>query len=240
MSAAPVNRDQRSASPGLFDAAVRRVFRLVGWLLLSLVFSIALEWIGLIWWWPDQGAQHSLDMYAAEIAYLTGDYTKSLIARDPAAYAAALTELEYTWLWENTHAIRLVQWIVAPPPADASAVRQGLHTLSEFAIATVNITQVFTIRVAILTLAMPVFILFGLVGLTDGLVQRDIRKWGGGRESGYIFHWATKFVGPAFFLTWLLYLSMPFSINPGLVVLPFALLFALMLRIASTTFKKYL
>ncbi len=219
---------------------MRRFFRLIGWLLLSLLLSIILEWIGLVWWWPDQGAQHSLDMYAAEIEHLSGDYTKSLVTDDPAAYAAAITDAEYKWLWEKTHGIKLIEWMAEPPPADASAVRKGLYKVSEFGIATVNITQVFTIRVAILTLAMPVFILFGIVGLTDGLVQRDIRKWGGGRESSYIFHWATKFLGPAFLLTWLVYLALPFSVNPGLIVLPFAMLFALMLRIAGTTFKKYL
>ena len=179
-------------------------------------------------------------MYAAEINHLAGDYQRSLITDDPAAYAAAITEAEYTWLWEKTHAIDLVRWMSEAPPPQSGAIRKGVYKLSEFGVATVNITQVFTIRVAILSLAMPVFLLFGIVGLTDGLVQRDIRKWGGGRESGYIFHWATKFIGPAFLMTWLVYLAVPISINPGWVVLPFALLFALMLRIAGTTFKKYL
>lgn len=234
------DRDPRGSSPGIVGGIVKGVFKLIGWLLLSLAFSIILEWCGLIWWWPDEGAQHSLDMYAAEIEHLSGDYSRSLMTDDPAGYAAALSDAQYTWIWEKTYAIYVIEWIASPPPADASAVRLGLHNLSEFAIATVNITQVFTLRVAILTLAMPVFLLFGIVGLTDGLVQRDIRKWGGGRESGYIFHWATKFIGPAFILTWLIYLSMPFPISPGYVVLPFAMLFALMLRIAGTTFKKYL
>lgn len=219
---------------------MQRLFRAIGWLLLSLLFSIILEWIGLVWWWPDEGAQHSLDMYAAEIAHLSGDYQRSLVTDDPAAYAVAIIDAEYKWLWEKTRAIELIEWMAEPPPADASAVRKGLYEVAEFGIATVNITQVFTIRLAVLTLAMPVFVLFGIVGLTDGLVQRDIRKWGGGRESGYIFHWATRFLGPAFLMTWLVYLSIPFSVDPGLVVLPFAMLFALMLRIAGSTFKKYL
>ncbi len=232
--------DYRQSSPGLFAGGLRAVANLIGWLLLSLVFSIVMEWIGLIWWWPEQGAQHSLDMVAAEIEHLSGDYSRSLVTNDPEAYAAAITDAQFKWVWEKSYAINVIEWMATPPPSDAHPVRHGLYELSEFAVATVNMTQVFTLRVAILTLAMPVFVLFGIVGLTDGLVQRDLRKWGGGRESGYIFHWATKFIGPAFILTWVIYLSVPFSINPGLVVLPFAVLFALMLRIAATTFKKYL
>jgi len=45
-----------------------------------------------------------------------------------------------------------------------------------------QVTLVFAVRVAILTLAMPVLLLFSLVALVDGLVQRDLRRWGGGRE----------------------------------------------------------
>ena len=51
-----------------------------------------------------------------------------------------------------------------------------------------QVTQLFSVRLAILTLAMPVFLLFSLVALVDGLVQRDLRRWGGGRESSFVYH----------------------------------------------------
>ena len=60
-----------------------------------------------------------------------------------------------------------------------------------------TVTQVFAVRMAVLTLAMPVFLLFGLVGVTDGLVQRDLRRWGGGRESSFVYHHAKRFIMPA-------------------------------------------
>ena len=47
------------------------------------------------------------------------------------------------------------------------------HPMAEFVIAMMQVTQVFSVRLAILTLAMPVFLLFSLVALVDGLVQRD-------------------------------------------------------------------
>ncbi|RME17962.1 MAG: TIGR03747 family integrating conjugative element membrane protein, partial [Alphaproteobacteria bacterium] len=34
----------------------------VKWLLLSLVFSILTEWVGMAFWWPEQGLDHSRDM----------------------------------------------------------------------------------------------------------------------------------------------------------------------------------
>ena len=53
--------------------------------------------------------------------------------------------------------------------------------MSEYVLAMMQVTQVFSVRLAILTLAMPIYLLFSLVALVDGLVQRDLRRWGGGR-----------------------------------------------------------
>ena len=55
-----------------------------------------------------------------------------------------------------------------------------------------QITQVFALRLVILTLAALVIGLFTLVALVDGLVQRDLRRWGGGRESSFVYHYAKK------------------------------------------------
>ena len=45
---------------------------------------------------------------------------------------------------------------------------------------------------------------------------------------------------PLVALAWVVYLSLPFSVRPSLVVLPFAALFALSVSIMAGTFKKYL
>ena len=49
-----------------------------------------------------------------------------------------------------------------------------------------------------------------------------------GRESAYVFHLAKRAVTPMLLLTWALYLSMPVSIHPAIVILPFAVLFCLL------------
>ena len=36
------------------------------------------------------------------------------------------------------------------------------------------------------------FVLLTWVGLVDGLVQCDLRRWGGGRESSYVYHYAKR------------------------------------------------
>jgi integrating conjugative element membrane protein (TIGR03747 family) len=96
------------------------------------------------------------------------------------------------------------------------------------------------VRLAILCLATPLFILLSLVGLVDGLVQRDLRRWGGGRESSYVYHYAKRSVWRFVLAAWVSYLALPVSLHPIFIVLPFAILFAMSISLTASRFKKYL
>ena len=71
-------------------------------------------------------------------------------------------------------------------------------------------------------------------------MRRDLRRWGGGRESSFVYHYAKQSVLPLVALAWAVYLALPFSLHPSVIVLPFAALFALSVSIMAGTFKKYL
>lgn len=120
------------------------------------------------------------------------------------------------------------------------ALRQHHRPVAEYVLAAIQVTQVFSIRLAVLALAMPVFVMFSLVAIVDGLVKRDLRRWGGGRESSFVYHWAKRSALPLLVFTWVIYLALPFSLHPSFVVLPFATLFALSVAVTASTFKKYL
>lgn len=110
----------RQSSTGVLGFLIKALF----WLMFSLLISIVIEWAGMTWWWPEQGAQHGIDMYE--------------------------------------------------------------------------------------------------------------------RESAYVFHLAKAATAPMLVMTWAIYLSMPFSIHPSIVILPFAVLFAIFVRVTAGSFKKYL
>jgi len=78
------------------------------------------------------------------------------------------------------------------------------------------------------------------VALVDGFVQRDLRRWGGGRESSFVYHWAKRSALPLLVLSWVVYLALPFSLHPTFVILPFAAPFALSVAVTASSFKKYL
>ncbi len=228
------------ATPGLLHGILRLVF----WLFVALLFSILVEWIGMLFWWPEQGVAHSRTMLADELAYLSGDLRATLLVSDTAAFAQGFAETVYHWLWQKTGLETAIAWLAAPVPAQASswqAALQGAYALvADYIVAAATITQVFSVRLAVLTLAMPAFALAILVGALDGLVLRDLRRWGGGRESSYLYHHAKRWIWPLFITAWVLYLSLPFSVHPAFSILPFAALIGLLVAITAASFKKYL
>jgi integrating conjugative element membrane protein (TIGR03747 family) len=232
------------AEPGTISRLLTGLAQGLKWLLLSLVFSILIEWIGMAFWWEEQGLLHSRQMLQSELSYLDGDFRRSLLTSDPVRFASGLATRIYHVLFECTHLIDVMEWVAPTPSAEDTGLRRSLHrvylTIADFVLAAMQITQVFAVRLAILTLATPVFGLFALVALVDGLVRRDLRRWGGGRESSFVYHYAKKASIPLIIIAWVLYLSMPVRVHPSWVILPFAVGFGLAVTVTASTFKKYL
>ncbi|MNI80137.1 hypothetical protein D3C73_1366420 [compost metagenome] len=106
--------------------------------------------------------------------------------------------------------------------------------------AAVYVTFTFVVRLTILALATPLFLLAMFTGFVDGLIRRDLRKFGAGRESSFVYHRAKRAVMPLLIVPWIIYLSLPFSLNPMAVFLPCAAMLGMVMAITAATFKKYL
>ena len=244
MAEAAQDPRRRVVQEGLISKNLTAIAKIIQWLLLSLLFSIIIEWAGMVLWWPDEGLDHSRTMLAREISYLDNDFRRSIVTSDPAQFAKRFADNTYHYLFEVTRFVDFIHWVSPPPRSEEQGMRPTLHKIhrpvAEFVIAAIQVTQVFSVRLAILSLATPVFLLFSLVALVDGLVQRDLRRWGGGRESSFVYHYAKKAVLPLVVITWVTYLALPFSLHPTFIVLPFAVLFAFAVAVTASTFKKYL
>jgi integrating conjugative element membrane protein (TIGR03747 family) len=228
--------------PNTMVRAVRGLGRLVALLVLALLFSILLECLGMTFLWVDQGPRHSERMLATELQYLNDDFTRSVFTARPVELGLRIVNWASLGLdWVRVNA--LIAWLHAPVPCSPEWSR-SLHDLLQrarsYLEATANIIKVFAVRLAVLALATPVFALFGLVGMGEGLMRRDLRRWGGGRESSFLYHHSKKILGPSVVAAWMLYLAVPVSIHPNTVLLPFAVLFAAGIAITTATFKKYL
>ncbi|MDN3525329.1 TIGR03747 family integrating conjugative element membrane protein [Halomonas sabkhae] len=230
-----VDRAERAQQqrPSALGTLLGLPWRIAMVVLVSLLCSIVIEWVGMYWdWWSLPGSGHAEQTMSTEMGWLDTAFTRSLLFSDPVATASALVEWLHTWLFVKTG---IAGWLAAN---EASGGWVGtLHTYLQ---AAVYVTLMTLTRCVILALTSPLFVMAALVGFVDGLVRRDLRRFGAGRESAFIYHHAKRAVTPIFIIGWLIYLSVPFSFHPNVFLLPCAVLFGLMISIATGSFKKYL
>lgn len=100
-------------------------------------------------------------------------------------------------------------------------------------------SKLFMVRVALLVSYLPFYFLIAFVSVVEGLVQRDLRKFGGGRESTLLFHRAKLLIKPFFISVWLLYFILPITIPIHRFVIPSGIMFSLAVMLTMKSFKKY-
>ncbi|ENR3229953.1 TIGR03747 family integrating conjugative element membrane protein [Salmonella enterica] len=222
--------------------------RLFAFLLVSWMASVFIEWAGLFFLWSEQGALHAQSVMNTELGYLSVDFTQSLIFSSPSVTTMKWISSAYQWAFVDSG---LLAWIQQEQRGTVNSSDSVVHflgqlqawllsVLSDYLLALVYVTVVFAVRVLILVLSIPLFILVIIVAVIDGLCRRDLRRYGAGYESSFLYHHAKRFVKPAVYLPCLLYLSWPTSIYPNLLLLPGALLLGLAVTVVTSTFKKYL
>ncbi|OED38018.1 hypothetical protein AB833_21485 [Chromatiales bacterium (ex Bugula neritina AB1)] len=200
------------------------VLRLCSVLVSALALSIVIEWLGMTFIWAEQGAEKSRQMVATEIGYLNRyRELNPVMGRldEPVLDAVVMIR---TWLIDH----------------GLGFLAHHFAVIGEYIDATLNIIVVFCLRLAVMVFSMPVYVFFACVGATRGLVNRELRKWGGGRESSGLFHLFMRLVPMGFVGSWVVYLTWPWSINPNVVVLPFAMFFGGTIMAMTYRYKKYL
>ena len=189
---------------------------------LSLLTSVAVEWIGMTWWWPEQGSGHAAEVLRREVGHLNEDF------RPWAARIVRGAERAWHYAFEWTGLAAGLRWV-------GGAVRLDVYV--EAALWTV---QVLIVRVVLLAFSAPAFAVFGLVGLAGGLTLRDVRRWSAGREFGGVYHAAKRGAPRVLFAAAFVYLAIPFAVHPTAVIVPGAALFGAAALIVAASFKKYL
>ena len=216
------------------------------WLLLGMLGNILFEWVCMKMVWAEDGPAHSVAMVEDELQGLEVEFAEGIFIRRPALFAREMAAAVGATVYREWRLDGKVMELdrraslaggMGSFSADAHELSRGFQDYLQAAVAA---TEVYAIRLAVMVAALPVFLLAGLVAVVDGLGQRDLRRFGGGREKGQVYHLARGLVFPAFTLPWILYLSWPAAVRPGHFILPFALAFGFALWIAASSFKKYL
>ena len=170
----------------------------------SLAITVLIEWVGLTFVWHGEGSRRSARVLAQDLAWLSSHGSEAAFGLPaPAVAAGAIAERIHYWCFRWTGLEALMQWLM----------RSGY--LAEYLRATLNVAQTFFVRLAITVTAIPLFALFAWWGLVEGMVRRDLRRFGGDIEHGMVYHWAKHVAGAVVFIPVILYLAWPGSINPA-------------------------
>lgn len=245
------NPSERNAatdrSPGFIARIVTVPFHLFGALCGALLLSILIECVGLHLFWPEQSWRHAESMFHYELQQTSLIYSRSLILPTPVQTAGRIISRAHKAILEDTGLHSPAAPSASARGDDTSTTLKGIRRyfgiaydqLSTYALAAAYTFLTFLVRLLVLLLTVPLFLLASLVGLVDGLVRRDVRRFSSRYESGFVYHRAKAGVRTLLLLPGVVYLSLPVSVHPLLILLPGAALLAVAVHLTAATFKKY-
>ncbi len=243
-------RPKSASERGPVVLAMELTFGLLFMTLFSWGIGILIEVVGGYTLWEDQQEMHVQSLVREDLEHIASA-PRSVLVDDTPAFAK--------WVVQSVaapyHTLGLVRWYreqraleAADAQSPEAAPRKGLaaasrllsYELSRIAIISMHVLQDVLLKLSIALFALPAFALACLLGAVDGLVRRDLRRWGGGRESSFVYHHSKKLTTWSLTGGFVLYLSWPFGgFNPAYMVLVFTVLVGATLSTTLSAFKKY-
>ncbi|EEB3911828.1 DUF4400 domain-containing protein [Salmonella enterica] len=215
--------------PGLLGWLALLPGVLVGFCLGAWMLAITLEWLGDAFFWRNTCASHS-----EQVLQETWQWWRDFAG-------APLWLLQALTLVSDTLQKGIAALIVSLNGQSGVFWTETVTTVIRCALLSVgNVTLTFLLRLVILLQALPLFALAIIIGLIDGLVRRDLRRFGAGHESGFVYHHAKRMISSCLIATGLMWLAIPVFLEPGVVLALGAMVTGLGISVAVGTFKKYL
>jgi len=238
---------QEVRQQGVIGGLITLPLRLFGILCGALLMAILIECVCMHFVWPQESWHHAERMLESELTHLSSDFTQSLLMNAPSQTARAWVSRVHDALFVKPGLLDWTQGASGTAHAGARPDKSFRYYLNliylhvePYVRAAGYTCLTFLVRLLVLCLTVPLFLMAAFVGSVDGLARRDIRRFGAGRESGFLYHRARASITPLAVLPWVLYLAMPVSVHPLLILLPSAILLSIAVNIAVGSFKKYL
>ena len=243
-------QQQQEGQKTFLGILIATPFHFLGVMFGSLLAAIVVEWICLYLFWPEAGWRHAQQMFEYELSWLSQDLIHSVVINEPGRTATWLAQMVYDWLMVKTgmqdsiNALTHYAGTTSPQQIVNLDLRyetgRVMIKLQDYGLAALYTVLTFCVRMVILTMTIPLCLLAGFTGLVDGLVRRDLRKFGSGRESSYLYHKARGAIIPLVIAPWTVYLAMPVSVSPLLILGPCAVLMGVAVYVTVSSFKKYI
>lgn len=186
--------------------------RFIGLVISALVLRVVLELAGLYFWWPQEGSRHVFQVMKREQSEL-------VIALQPHPQGEKIVMLLENGVSHVLIANRLIQ-----------------KPLTVLAYTLVS----FMLRLTWLVATFPLLCLCVLIGLTEGLVRRDLRRFGSGLESVFLHRYVIRSGSLVATTIWVCYLAQPLFLPARLVLLPATIWFGITVWMVAGSFKRWL
>lgn len=186
--------------------------RLIGLVIGALVLRIVLELAGLYFWWPQEGSRHVFQV----------------MKREQSELVIALQSHP-----QGEKIVMLLENVVSHVLITNKLIQKPLTVLAYTLVS-------FMLRLIWLAAMLPLLCLCVVIGLAEGLVQRDLRRFGSGLESVFLHRYVIRSGSSVSAMLWVFYLAQPLFLPTMLVLLPAALWFGITVRMAAGSFKRWL
>ena len=215
------------------------IFKVMLWFLFCVLFGIVLEWFIMTKYYPEQGAYRSLRLLESEMSYLantqlvTTGYGNAMIS-------TLLIGQQQSYLFV-TETLKMETALYGL--SDVSLIQHGFAGLGLldphiYAVSMLNMINVITLKVVVILLSLPIFLILMIWSINAGLVQRAIRKYQVRNESSWIFHHAKRIKFWSIIFPIVVYLTWPNELSPLLIFGPCAFAYAASWFVMASKFKK--
>lgn len=228
-----------AATMGNTRSRLTGVLRLVQWAAIIALITLVVDLLYVFWPYPGKPR-------GVETLELNLQQEWQLLISLSDEHFAPLAYRIHGTLYQGAFVVTGIDPLVAG--ASDSTQGDGLNKLGqEFIRSTLEVwqtcavgLQLFACRLAVLAMAIPLFLLAAIGAVSDGLVTWYLRRTGGGRESAFIYHRAKRLSAISVLGLCFVYLVPPIPLDPRWILPPFVFAYAAGIRVATAYFKKYL
>jgi integrating conjugative element membrane protein (TIGR03747 family) len=229
-------------SIGLLGSLLWQLFSLIGWLILSVLLALLIAMLLLFFLGKEVGLTYLLHLWQVHCQWTIDRLNETNAHQQLVLSWLVWLQVGVTDLREKLNTIAIEDSIHANNIMFISFfkfVKSAFSFVGAYLQSLIIMLAVILMRLLDVGLFFPLFALFSVMGLLDGLIQRDLRRFHGLRESAFRYHFARRALMPCLKWGLLLYIAFPLEIYPDYFLLPVAVLFSVCVASSAKQFKKY-
>ncbi|MYD46435.1 MAG: DUF4400 domain-containing protein [Gammaproteobacteria bacterium] len=227
-----------------FLSALGNVLRTISFVIGTFILATILEWCGMHSWWKNASETHLSERTQLEIQQIESSVGTSFDGhwfRRASAYFSTLSDRLLAPIEQHLEAQQ--QQLIATPRSTSAVVNatsQVRQSINRHLMVAIEVFRAWLFRLLTFMFGVVSMSPLLLVGFVDGLVRREIRRWGGGRECAWIYTVASKSLFPTLGLFLAIYALWPWSFSFVWINSLMGICWGGALTLAIAKFKKYL